>query len=187
MRFRLACIAVVLAFWAAAAVAQGLNLKNAGLGSDQPISLLSGKAVTRNVPDGIEVTFERDVKLTQGNATITCERLVIVYDERRSKTSNPNGKNSKDLPSSESIRSMVFSGNVKLVQGESVVTAGKAMYDNVKRTLTLTDRPRLSKGRDSAAADTIIFYLDENRSELLGNGSPITFTFKPPEKKKDSQ
>jgi len=187
MRFRLVGIAVVLVFWAAAAVAQDLNLKGAGIGSDEPIELTAKKALTRNVPDGIEMTFERDVKLVQGSATINCDKLVVVYDEKRSKASNPNGKSSKSVQSTEAIRSMVFSGNVKLVQADSQVTAGKAVLDNVKRTLTLTDGPRLWKGRDSAAADTIVIYLDENRLELLGNGSPIKFIITPANRKKDSQ
>jgi len=188
MRFRLIGIAVVLVFWAAATVAQDLNLKGAGIGSDEPITLTAKKALTRNVPDGIEMTFDRDVKLVQGSATINCDKLVVVYDEKRSKGSNPNGKNPKDMPSTEAVRSMVFSGNVRLVQGDSQVTAGKAVLDNVKRTLTLTDGPRLLKGGDSAAADTIVIYLDENRIELLGNGSPIKFIIiKPTNKKKDTQ
>jgi len=188
MRFRRVSIAVVLVMVAATAAAQSLNLKSAGVGSDEPISLTSKKAVTRNLPDGIEFTFEGSVKLRQGTLTLTCDKLVVVYDEKLAKASNPNGKLPKDMPSAETIRSMDMSSNVKFEQGDRKATAGKARYDNVKRTLTLTDGPRLWKGADSAIADTIIIYIDENRSELLGrDGGPIRLEINPSKNKKDSQ
>lgn len=189
MRFRLVSIAIVLAITVITAAAEELNLKSTGLGSDEPISLDSRKALARNLPDGVEFTFDGNVQLRQGTLTLTCDKLVIVYDEKLSKASNPNGKLPKDLQTVEAIRSMVAVGNVKFVQGERTATAGKAVFDNVKRTLILTDGPpRLWQGADSAVADTIIIYVDENRSELRGgNGNKIKFLINPGKKKKDNQ
>ena len=53
-----------------------------------------------------------------------------------------------------------------------MAVAGKAMYDNAKRTITLTEGPpRLWQGPDVVVADTIVIYLDENRHELLQGGT----------------
>lgn len=73
-----------------------------------------------------------------------------------------------DLQMVSGMRSMTATGNVKVVQNERMAIAGQAIFDNVKRTITLTENPRLWQGADVAEARTIIIYLDENRSELLG-------------------
>lgn len=189
MRFRLVVIAAVLALVASHTAAQSPSLKTAGVGSDEPASLTSMKAVTRNLPNGTEFTFEGNVKLKQGTVTLNCDKLVALYDEKLAKPLNPNGKNPRDAHTMEAIRSMIASGNVKIEQSDRVATAGKAVLDNIKRTITLTEGPpRLKGGPNSGVADTIIFYIDENRFELRGgNGSPIRFEFNPGKIKKDNQ
>jgi lipopolysaccharide export system protein LptA len=78
------------------------------------------------------------------------------------------------------MRSMVATGNVKVVQNERMAVAGQALFDNVNRTITLTDNPRVWQGSDVAQADKIVIYLDENRTEFTGKeGGPITVMINP--------
>ena len=53
-----------------------------GQGSDQPMEITSRGVNYRSIPNGKEVTFEGNVKAKQGDVTLTCDRMVIVYDEK---------------------------------------------------------------------------------------------------------
>jgi lipopolysaccharide export system protein LptA len=159
-----------------------------GQSSQDPIDITSKKFTARNIPDGKENVFEGTVKVVQDDVTLTCEKLVIVYDEKKGATpaGNRNKRLPKDWQTAGNIKSITASGNVKITQNERMATAGKALYDNINRTITLTESPRIWQGRDAGIADTIIMYLDENRSEFLGgDASPIKFTINPSAPKKE--
>ena len=134
------------------------------------MDITSKRFTVTNTPNGKEVTFEGNVKVKQGDVTLGCDRLVIVYDEKtEAKTTEGRvRKLTKGLENVSQIKSITASGNVKIVQNERMAVAGKALYDNVKRTITLTEGPRLWQGADVLVANTIIIYLDENRTESLG-------------------
>lgn len=168
------------------------NYAALGSASDQPINITSKRFSAKNIPGGKEVTFEGSVKVQQSDLVLTCDRLVILYDEKMAGTSN-NGTQkkqlNKELQTSSGIKSITASGNVKITQNDRMAAAGKAVFDNTKRTITLTEGPpRLWQGPDVLAAQTIIIYLDENRSELLGgDDSLITAIINPPKPKKDKE
>jgi lipopolysaccharide export system protein LptA len=171
MKHKIASLVVFLVFGCVLTAAGASNeYLSLGKGSDQPIDITSKKVSFRNIPTGKEVTFEGNVKVKQGDVTLTCDHLVIVYDEKTGakKAEKRVKKLPKGLENASQIKSITASGHVKIVQKERMAVAGKALYDNVKRTITLTEAPRLWQGKDMLVADTIIIYLDENRSELLG-------------------
>lgn len=191
MKYTISYLVAMLVLCSAAtapAVAQNDYLSLAQ-GSDQPINITSKRFVARNIPGGKEVLFERDVKVKQGDLTMTCDKLLIVYEEQNGKqeTQSNSKKLPKDLQTISGIRSITASGNVKIVQNERMATAGKAQYDNRKRTITLTEGPpRLWQGPDVMVAHTIIIYLDENRSELKsGDGTVIKAIIKPGKQKRE--
>lgn len=166
-----------------------IEQRNLGQNSEEPLDITSKKFIARNIPDGLEATFEGNVKVRQGEMTLTCDKLTIDYDEEKAGDSREN--RSKKLPrgleTAGTIKSITASGNVKFVQGDRMAVAGKAMYDNSKRTITLTKGPpRLWQGPDVVVADTIIIYLDENRTELLGGDEAgIKATINPGKQKKE--
>ena len=160
--------------------------------SDQPINITSKRFSAKNVPGGKEVTFEGSVRVQQVDLVLTCDRLIIIYDDKLSGTVQ-NGANrkplSKELQTASGIKSITAIGNVKMTQNDRMAVAGRAIFDNSKRTITLTDGPpRLWQGPDVLAAQTIVIYLDENRSELLGgDDSLITAIINPVKPKKDKE
>lgn len=156
-----------------------------GMGSNQPIQVTAKKSTGKNVATGKELTFEGSVRVRQGQVTLECDKLVVVFDEEKSSGGNRTKKLPTDLQMS-GLRSMSASGNVKVAQNERMAVAGKALFDNAKRTITLTDNPKLWQGPDVAIAHTIIVYLDENRSELLGKeGGEISVLINPGKHKKN--
>lgn len=137
-------------------------------------------------PDQKESIFEGNVKVTQDDITLTCDKLIVLYDTNGGPASiESRGKTFlKNLQTASKIKSITASGNVKIVQNERMATAGKAFFDSVNRIITLTDNPRIWQGRDAGIANAIIMYLDENRWEFQGDdGSPIKFTIHPSELK----
>ncbi len=165
------------------------DYRNALKNSDQPLDITSKKFTARNVTEGLEAVFEGNVKVRQGDMTLTCDLLEILYDEERSHE----GKQPRvrklptDLQTSGQIKTITASGNVKFVQGERMAVAGRGLYDNLKRTITLTKGPpRLWQGSDVVVADTIIIYLDENRTELVGGEEAgVRATINPSKTKKE--
>jgi lipopolysaccharide export system protein LptA len=167
-------VLLVTSFLPASLFAQ-TDIPALGKTSEQPINITSRKFEAKNLPKGKEAVFDGDVKVRQGDLVLSCDRLAILYDEEKAAADRGKGKSlPAGLQSASGIKSISASGNVKMVQGERMATAGKALYDNLERTITLTDGPpRLWQGPDVLVANTIIVYLDENRSELSGNtGTP---------------
>ncbi len=160
-----------------------------GESSKQPIEITTEKLTSRWVPEGVEVTLLGNVRIRQGDVTLTCDKFVLVYDrEQGDRSSKPPGL-PKDLQSWSKVRSMIAEGKVKMVQDDRMATAVKAKFDNARRTLTLTGGPpRLWQGADVVAAHTIIIYLDENRAEAhSGENNQIKVTINPGKKKPEEQ
>jgi lipopolysaccharide export system protein LptA len=157
-----------------------------GKGSGQPMDVTSKSATARLVTDGKEVTFQGNVKVKQGDVTLTCDRLVVVYDEKAGAGTGAGRakKIAKNLDNVGQIKSITASGNVKIVQNERMAVAGKALYDNAKRTITLTEGPRLWQGADVLLGNTIIIYIDENRTDVDGD---IKLKINPEQQKKEKE
>ena len=115
MKRIIACLAIVLVAALAPLPSFGEKDYLMDLGvSDKPIKITSKKFTARNIPGGKEAVFEGKVEVTQGNLTLNCDRMVIVYDEKKAK--NVKASQGKRLPRGlqtvSGIRSITGSGNV---------------------------------------------------------------------------
>ena len=59
-------------------------------------------------------------------------------------------------------------GNVRIDNGARYATGGRAIFDQGRRTLVLTETPVLHDGQNEVAGDRVIVYLDEDRSVVEG-------------------
>jgi lipopolysaccharide export system protein LptA len=191
MKYKIAGLVVFLVLGCVLTVARaGNEYLGLGKGSDQPIDITSTKFAARNIPNGKEATFEGNVKVNQGDVTLSCDQLVLVYDEKAgARTGDGRARKlAKKLENVSQIKSITASGNVKIVQNDRMAVAGKALYDNAKRTITLTEGPRLWQGTDVMVANTIIIYLDENRVDSEGGKeNPIKFKINPEQQKNEKE
>ncbi|MCX5872091.1 MAG: hypothetical protein NTY51_02500 [Deltaproteobacteria bacterium] len=192
--FRLAIISAIICalFSTPAPVCCQSDFLALGPSSDQPINITSRRFSAKNIAGGKEVTFEGSVKVQQSDLVLTCDKLVIMYDEKMAGSGQAGSSRkqlTKELQTSSGIKSITALGNVKMTQNDRMAVAGKAVFDNGLRTITLTEGPpRLWQGPDVLVAQTIIIYLDENRSELLGgDDSLISATINPGKSKKDKE
>jgi len=135
-----------------------------GQSCDQPIDISSKNVNAKNIPGGKEVAFEGNVKVKQGDVTLSCDRLVIVYDEKKGERTKKLGRG---LENTSQLKSILASGNVKIVQKERMAVADEALYDIMKRTIRLHGgRPILRDGPDVLIGDPIFIHLDENRIDF---------------------
>ena len=113
-----------------------------------------------------EWTFEGNVKAKQGDVSLSCDRLVVVYYEKKGANTGKDraSRPAKDLDYLGNMKSIAASGNVKIVQNERMATADEALFDYVKRTIRLKGgHPILQDRSGVLTGDPIFILLDENR------------------------
>lgn len=93
-----------------------------------------------------KMEFIGDVIAKQGDVTITCNKLTAYY-----------GKDKQE------IKRIVAQGSVRITQKERVAASDKAEYDNVKRSLRLTGKPRVWQGSDMIEGEEILVLLAQGR------------------------
>lgn len=86
--------------------------------------------------------FERDVVVTDPQLRLTCDKLVVWFDDEGQAT----------LIKSE--------GNVQITQHDKVAEAGEATYDLEKAKIVLTKSPRVQQGNDFLEGTVITYYVD---------------------------
>lgn len=164
-------IALVLGFalTSAAAVNEFLSLgKGAAKGADQPIAITGRKLTVAFGNGSVEAQYLGNVQVKQGDVTMTCDRLVVDYAQKdaRPGQERQNAKLAREAQKIENIRSITALGHVKIVQGDRVAVAGKAVFENNKRTIELTENPMLWQGPDRLHGRKIVFHIDEHRADV---------------------
>lgn len=138
--------------------------------ADQPIDITAKKFTARNVDGGVEAVFEGDVKGAQGDWTLKCDRLVCLFETRNNVAKKGAGRSKRfpaDLQAERDIKFVTATGAVEFSQGHRRVTAGKAVYDHAKRTITLTEGPPQFWIEDGEGeAEEVIIHLDEDSVEF---------------------
>ena len=186
---KIGIVALTLAFAVLPRAAYTQNGKAlGGKNSAGKVDVASKRFTSRSCAEGRESIFEGNVTAKQGDVTLLCDRLVVISDEKKG-SGTPESRTKKlpqDWQMGGAIKSVTALGNVKITQKDRMVTAGKAVYDHTKRTVTLTEGPpRFWRGGDSGMADRVIIYLDEDRYELIKPSFQMESAKSAKEKKKE--
>jgi lipopolysaccharide export system protein LptA len=186
------CAAVLLVCFAGSAVAEDAKPTAA---SSQPnalfqsLSLGSGKGPVHIDSDSLELDYKSSnimyrghVQVTQGDITMTSDQLSITYDPAAVKRSDKPGasptpgasgdKKSAASPAAntDKIKEIIAEGNVKIRQGTKTAEGRRAVFDQAKQTVTLSDGAVLHDGPNQVAGERVIVYLQEERS-VVESGS----------------
>lgn len=146
--------AAVLA--AQAAAAQGPHDGSQGMfpgaqqQGDEPIQI---DAKTLEVRDKSKIaTFTGNVKVVQGDTTMTCNRLVVLYGQEigpaDSKPVVQASSTAGALPDAQSIRRIEAHGDVTVLSKDQSATGDLGVYDPLKKTITLSGNVVVSQGRN---------------------------------------
>ena len=145
--------ALLLAFAAGEARAQGAvqGVPNAMQGfsqnRDQPIQIEAARLEMRDKKK--EATFSGNVKVVQGDTTMTSKTLVVFYESSGEGTTSPpaNAKGAKSAApmqsatpgpgGASSIKRLEARGNVVVTQKDQVVTGETAVFDTKTNLITM--------------------------------------------------
>ncbi|HEY3308471.1 MAG TPA: lipopolysaccharide transport periplasmic protein LptA [Desulfuromonadaceae bacterium] len=135
--------------------------------SSQPITIKSNELSADN--KGKTALFAGKVVAKQSDITIYSDKLTVNYADEKN-----------DVEKIEAV------GNVRIVQENRIATAGHAIYDSKLGRITLTGNPKVTEGAaNTISGSTIIYYLDEERSEVRSEGKDrVVTTIQPRARKK---
>ncbi len=182
-----ACALMLLAAGEASAQSAATNVPNAMQGfsqnRDQPIQIEAASLEMRDKKK--EATFAGNVKVIQGDTTMTSKTLVVFYDggstpapaantkgadakgsdAKGSDAKGANAKAAKSAPmqaaspgpgGSSSIRRLEAKGNVVVTQKDQVVTGETAVFDTKANMITMLGGIVLTQGKNVLRGDRLM-------------------------------
>lgn len=117
------------------------------------------------------LTYRGNVVVSQADLKLTSDTLRVILNEE----------------AREVIREVTAEGKVRIEQGQRVATGGRAVFDQAKRTLVLSEDPVLREGVNEVAGEKITVYLDEQRSVVEGGNQRVRAVLYPQEIEKSSK
>ena len=148
----------------------------------QSLSLGSGKGPLRIDSDFLEldyktsnVTYRGHVEAMQGDITLNSDRLSITYNpaavQRSDKPAEASAKKATPGADADRIKEIIAEGNVRIRQGTRTAEGRRAVFDQAKHTVVLSDGAVLHDGPNQVAGERVIVYLLEERSVVEGGSN----------------
>jgi lipopolysaccharide export system protein LptA len=131
---------------------------------DQPIQIEAASLEMRDKKK--EATFAGNVKVVQGDTTMTSKSLVVFYDQAAAPAPAPAGsKGAKSAPiqsatpgpgGSSSIRRLEAKGSVVVTQKDQIVTGETAIFDTKANQVTMQGGVVLTQGQNVLRGDRLV-------------------------------
>jgi lipopolysaccharide export system protein LptA len=132
---------------------------------DQPIQIEAAELEMRDKKK--EATFSGNVKVVQGDTTMTSKKLVVFYDSTPAPATPPpaNSKAAKSAPiqsatpgpgGSSSIKRLEARGSVVVTQKDQVVTGETAVFDTKTNLITMLGGIVLTQGKNVLRGDRLM-------------------------------
>ena len=155
----------------------------------QSLSLGSHKEPVHINADALELdyrgntlTYSGNVQVTQGDVTLTSDRLAITYDRDAARRGETPAR-AAVMPAgtdADKIKEVVAEGHVRIHKGDRLAEGQRAVFDQAKQTIVLSDGAVLHEGPNQVAGDRIVVYLQEERSVVeSGSNSRVSAVFYP--------
>ena len=127
------------------------------------------------------VVYRGDVQAAQGEVKLRSDTLTVTFETVKDGTQPKAAEKDATQPKAadpalpnpaakgtQRVHEVVAVGSVRIDQGTRWATGGKAVFDQTRRTMVLTENPVLHEGPNEVAGDRVVVYLDENRSVVEG-------------------
>jgi lipopolysaccharide export system protein LptA len=150
----------------ASAAAQGPHSAPGGLlpgaqGQDQnqPVQI---DAKSLEVRDKSKTAiFSGDVKVVQGDTTMTCNKLVVFYGQEiglagGSRPVAASGATTGAVPDAQNIRRIEARGSVTVVSRDQTASGDLGVYDLPKKTITLSGNVVVTQGKNVIHGERVI-------------------------------
>jgi lipopolysaccharide export system protein LptA len=153
---------------------------------DQPIQIEAASLEMRDKKK--EATFSGNVKVVQGDTTMTSKVLVVFYDSATAATAPAaNSKaTAKTAPiqaatpgpgGSSSIRRLEAKGNVVVTQKDQVVTGENAVFDTKTNLVTMVGGVVLTQGKNVLRGDRLIVDMTTGVSRVESDSGRVQGLF----------
>ena len=186
------CVVVALAMLApgeAAAQSAVTGVPNAMQGfsqnRDQPIQIEAASLEMHDKKK--EATFSGNVKVVQGDTTMTSKTLVVFYESGGSASTAPAAKGStKSAPiqsatpgpgGSSSIKRLEAHGNVVVTQKDQVVTGETAVFDTKTNLVTMLGGVVLTQCKNVLKGDRLIVDMTTGVSRVESDSGKVQGLF----------
>jgi lipopolysaccharide export system protein LptA len=162
---------------AAPTTAQGGLFQNLSLGSRRDPIRINSDSLELDYR-GSTLTYSGKVQVTQGDVTLSSDRLAITYDRSPAQPAQPAQFGAQGVPDAAAasdpaanIKEVVAEGKVRIRQGERVAEGSRAVFDRAAQTIVLSEGAVLHEGPNQVTGDRIIVYLREERSVVEGGAN----------------
>jgi lipopolysaccharide export system protein LptA len=149
---------------------------------DQPIQIEAAALEMRDKKK--EATFSGNVKVVQGDTTMTSKTLVVFYESNSAQGSPPpsNAKGAKSAPmqsaqpgpgGSSSIKRLEAKGNVVVTQKDQVVTGETAIFDTKANLITMLGGVVLTQCKNVLRGDRLLVDMTTGVSRVESDGGRV--------------
>jgi len=132
---------------------------------DAPIHISADRMTSTEKTN--QVVFSGAVDARQADVRIRTDEMTVYYTPADKNSGTPGQTKS----ATQQVEKMICIGNVEITRGEWLGTSQKMTYLSKERQVILTDDAKAWQGRNMVSGDKIIYYLDEQRSEVVGDTS----------------
>jgi lipopolysaccharide export system protein LptA len=132
-----------------------------------------------------EATFSGNVKVVQGDTTMTSKALVVFYDQSAAAPA-PAAKNAKAAPiqsatpgpgGSSSIRRLEARGSVVVTQKDQIVTGETAIFDTKSNQVTMQGGVVLTQGQNVLRGDRLVVDMTSGVSRVESDSGRVQGLF----------
>jgi lipopolysaccharide export system protein LptA len=148
---------------------------------DQPIQIEAAALEMRDKKK--EATFSGNVKVVQGDTTMTSRTLVVYYQngnstDARSKTTKPAMASATPGPSgASSIKRLEARGDVVVTQKDQVVTGETAVFDTKTNLITMQGKVVLTQCKNVLRGDKLLVNMTTGVSRVESNSGRVQGLF----------
>ncbi|MFN8644498.1 MAG: lipopolysaccharide transport periplasmic protein LptA [Candidatus Binatia bacterium] len=121
--------------------------------------------------DAMEFDYKTMVLSYRGNVVVTQADMTLRSDTLRVTLDREGAQRPKEV---------VAEGDVRIDAGTRHASGGRAVFDDAKRTVTLSERARLTDGPNEVAGERVVVYIDEQRSVVEGGPERVRAVLFPP-------
>ncbi len=152
---------------------QGLSMNG-----DQPVRIVSNTLEVRD--KSRQAIFSGDVKLVQGDTTITCQTLIVFYEDTAAPTKKSAPQAGAAPPKSgQRIKRAEARGEVFVVQKEQTASGDNAVFDVKSNTVVMTGSVVVTQGKMVTRGDRMVSNLTSGVTSVTSNSDAAASSKKP--------
>jgi len=130
------------------------------------------------------VIFTGNVDATQADVRIRSDKMTVYYTP---KEAGPKKTTKGKSAGTQQVEKMICLGNVEVTRAEWLGTSKKLVYLSKERQVILTGNAKAWQGQNMVSGEKIVYFLDEGRSEVIGDLTSTTIGENKDDKKKPSR